>query len=333
MDSFRTEIKDTRRPYIDHRTRLFTSGSCFADNLGEALHVNKFKVLVNPFGVTYNPISIHQQIVNSVSGKSIAPELFVEKESVWSHFDFHSKWNALSREAIEAHLSDLIATTGESLRHTDMLLITYGTAWVYEHNATGHIVSNCHKAPQSLFSRRLLSAKEIVESFNEMYRQLKMTNPKVKLVLTLSPVRHVRDGLVSNHVAKSTIMVAIDEIVNTCPQASYFPAYEIMMDDLRDYRFYDSDLIHPSATAQEYIWKKFQNELITDESISLIARWAALRKALDHRAFQPNAPSHQKFVVETLSKLKEISRELDVGAEIEQFSLLHFRKNDAEQGR
>jgi hypothetical protein len=328
MDAFRTEINITRQPFIDHRSKLITVGSCFADHLGDILASNKFKVLVNPFGVAYNPISIHRVINNVLANQGLSPDLFVERDGIWSHFDYHSRWSSPSREKLETKLKAASSETGIWLRTTNVLLITYGTAWVYEHKPSYKIVSNCHKVSSSSFDRRLLTPQEITTDFATMYEQIKKINPQAKVVLTVSPVRHVRDTLEGNQVSKSTVRLACHEIISRFPDVIYFPAYEMLLDDLRDYRFYASDLIHPSAVAQEYIWEKFKAAYVTDGAQTLINRWSPIRKAIDHRTFQPESASHQKFVNETLLKLKDISVDLDVSHEIDAFTRTNQVSNE-----
>lgn len=302
MEQFRTELPITPAPLIDHRSRIVTTGSCFSDNIGQKLSENKFPVVVNPLGTCYNPISIHKGLLMSKPDDS----LFVESEGAWRHYDFHSKFFGNTKEELNARLIEQLKP-----RDADVIIITYGTSWVYKHKATGKIVANCHKRPQSEFEKVLLDVDDILTSFRELHNILKS-----KLIITLSPVRHIKDTLELNSVSKSILRTAIHEIQKTFTGVDYFPAYEIMVDDLRDYRFYGQDMIHPSDVAIDYIWQKFGERYFSDQTKKLNDRWQKTFRSINHRAFNEKSKQHIEFLKSLLKELEELNASIDVSSEI-----------------
>jgi hypothetical protein len=303
MDQFRTHLTLTPSPLIDHRTRIITAGSCFADNIGQKLSENKFTVLANPLGVTYNPHSVHAGFLMREADES----MYVESQGMWKHFDFHSRFSEVEKPKLAERLSGRL--NDMTLFDPDVIILTYGTAWVYKYK--NNIVANCHKRPSPEFEKVLLTPAEIVRSFEVLRDSFKR-----KVILTLSPVRHIKDTLELNQVSKSVVRLAIHEIQEKFPDVDYFPAYEIMMDDLRDYRFYESDMIHPSVVAIDYIWNKFGERYFTNSAIEVMNRWEKLRTSLNHRAFHPGSKEHKGFLKRLLADMKELNKELDVSNEV-----------------
>lgn len=249
-------------------------------------------------------MSIHKGLVISKPDE----RLFVESQGTYRHFDFHSKFAAGSRNEVDMMISERLPISGYGI-----LLITYGTSWVYKHRATGKIVANCHKRPQSEFEKQLLTVDDILTSFWEMHNQM---GPEQKIIITLSPVRHLKDTLELNSVSKSILRSAIHEIINGFRNTDYFPAYEIMIDDLRDYRFYDADMIHPSQVAIDYIWNKFGERYFSKDTREVNARWNKIARSLNHRIFNEGTEQHKTFLKGILKDLEEISGKLDVTKEI-----------------
>jgi hypothetical protein len=303
MQHFRTEITVTPTPLIDHTTKIVTAGSCFADNIGQKLSENKFITSVNPLGACYNPVSIHKGFVMNEADES----MYVESQGTWRHFDFHSRFSGISQLKLAENVSSKLKNVRSF--EPDVVMLTYGTAWVYRYQ--NKIVANCHKRPSSEFEKVLLTPEEIVQSF-EAFRN----TFKKKIILTLSPVRHIKDTVELNQVSKSVVRLAIHEIQKKFPEVDYFPAYEIMMDDLRDYRFYETDMIHPSAVAIDYIWNKFGERYFTTPAIELMNRWQRLQISINHRAFHPESKQHTGFLKQLLSDLKELNTHLNVSKEI-----------------
>ncbi|HEX8061105.1 MAG TPA: GSCFA domain-containing protein [Cyclobacteriaceae bacterium] len=298
MDRFRTELPVIPKPMIRHGSSIVTTGSCFSDNIGQKLAENKLDVVVNPLGTCYNPLSIHKGLLMTEPDD----DLFVETNRMWRHFDFHSKFFADTKE----RLRELLVLRLQ-VPKTDIVIITYGTSWVYKHRATGKIVANCHKRPQSEFEKILLTPEQVVASFEELQASMKQ-----EVIVTLSPVRHVKDTLELNSVSKSILRHAIYNFRDV----EYFPAYEIMMDDLRDYRFYESDLIHPSNVAIDYIWDKFGERYFSRETKELNERWQKVLRSLNHKGFNTGSAEYKKFLEGVLKELKVLSTELDVVKEI-----------------
>jgi hypothetical protein len=298
MEQFRTELTIVPKPTIHHGSSIVTTGSCFSDNIGQKLAENKFKVIINPLGTCYNPVSIHKGLLMTKPDE----DLFVESQGVWRHFDFHSKFFADSKEGLRKILQDQLTQ-----RPTDIVMITYGTSWVYKHKTTGKIVANCHKRPQNEFEKILLTPEEIAESFEQLKASIKQ-----KVIVTLSPVRHIKDTLELNSVSKSILRHAIYRFKDV----DYFPAYEIMMDDLRDYRFYDRDLLHPSDVAIDYIWEKFGERYFSEETNGLNEKWQRVLRSLNHRVFNEGSLEYKRFLEGVLSELEGLKGVLDVGKEI-----------------
>ncbi len=317
MKSFRTELRVTTSPStIALDSRVVTQGSCFSDAMGQRMLDNKMTALVNPFGVIYNPVSVHRALEYAVYNEPPPEHTFTRNGDIFVNFDVHSDFSALDRPALTQRLREAIGGTHYFLSDADWLVLTYGTAWVYTRTETGEIVANCHKLPASFFEKSLLSVNEIVSSFGSFQERLYRINPRIRIILTVSPVRHLRDTLEGNSVSKAMLRIACDEIVREFTNVEYFPAFEIMMDDLRDYRFYSEDMLHPTAQAEDYIWQKFGERYFSEDLRNFINQWTPLKTALRHRPFHPQSPAHQQFLRETLKKLQGLGQQVDVSNEI-----------------
>lgn len=316
MKDFRTVVRvPSGHHHISLNTAVLTTGSCFSDAIGNRLQSFKVPTLANPFGTTYNPLSIHKLLTTALETGSVTSNLFVEHDSIHHHHDFHSSFASFSKTELEQHLQDRIHETHHFLKKASWLMVTYGTAWVYEHRPTGQIVSNCHKQPGSLFTKSLLSQKHILESFEKLYHELKRQNPSLRIILTVSPVRHIKETLALNSVSKAVLRLTCHTIAEQHPDVEYFPAYEMMMDDLRDYRFYKGDMIHPTAEAEDYIWENFMTRYGDASLKDFIKKWQSIQSALAHKPFHPQSAGHQIFLAETLKKLDELSHLVDVTEE------------------
>ncbi|MCW5912664.1 MAG: GSCFA domain-containing protein [Cyclobacteriaceae bacterium] len=316
MNSFRTEINCLPGKPIGLDNKILTAGSCFADQLGQWLASNKFTVSGNPFGTTYNPVSIHNLLLDALS-ETLDPNLFTERAGLWFHHAWHSQFVASSKDELATALQQTQKQVRAFLNELDILILTYGTAWVYELKSSGRLVANCHKVPGTQFNKRLLSVQEIVQSFSTLIQKLKALRPGLRIIFTVSPVRHIKDTFELNNVSKSVLRLACHELQQK-DLAEYFPAYEIMMDDLRDYRFYERDMIHPSAEARDYISRKFSDRYFTADTLKLIHTLNEIQKALVHKPFQIASAAHQHFLKDTLRKLESVQHQLPVAAEIEQ---------------
>lgn len=314
---FRTEVQLTpAKTKITLADNLFTIGSCFSDTIGTKLTQHKFNVLVNPFGTNYNPYSIHKSLAYTIHNQPPSPHTYIESQGVIHNYDFHTSFSELQQRGIEKKITDAIGTAHYHVKNTHYILLTYGTAWVFERIDTGEIVANCHKVPAHHFKKSLLSQKKIIDSFDSLYKELKVFNPNCKIIATVSPVRHLKETLSLNSVSKAVLRVACQTIIETYADVYYFPAFEIMMDDLRDYRFYKPDMLHPSEEAEEYIWNKFASCYFDKDTQQFIKQWSHIRTALSHKPFHPQTQAHQNFLRSTLQELQALRATVNVDAEI-----------------
>lgn len=314
---FRTEVLvPSSEIEISHESSLLTIGSCFSDNIGELLEKDKFNVLVNPFGTIFNPISIFRVLQYAVDRTSPVEEGFVEFSGIHNHSDFHSKFGSQTTSQLNDSLNKTIEDVHGHLKSTDVLIITFGTAVVYEYMKSAKIVANCHKIPQKEFKKYTLSIDDILASFESLNDSLKKFNPGLKVILAVSPVRHIKDTLVLNSVSKSILRTACHMLQKNNANIEYFPSYEIIMDDLRDYRFYKSDMIHPNETAVSYIYEKFATTHFSNETQKTLTDWRSIRQSLNHKPFNVQSIAHQQFISETLVKLDRFSNKFDVSEEI-----------------
>lgn len=311
----RTEISPGKAPFtLEHNQTIVTLGSCFADMIGDKLQQYKFDVLANPFGTTFNPISIFQLLSIAIEKKyNPFPTSLSE---VWYDHQFHSEVSALSSEELHAITNQRIAATTKALARASCVVITLGTAWVYRHVERDAIVNNCHKQSGRYFKKELLSVKHILEEFETVYLKLKELNPSIKIIFTVSPVRHIKDTLQLNSVSKAILISAVHYICEQHNDCHYFPAYEIQMDDLRDYRYYEEDLIHPNKQAENYIWNKLTHWIFSSSLIDAMQEWDQLKKMLQHKPFHPTSSSHQQFLKQTIQRFEQFSY-WDVRTEIE----------------
>lgn len=287
-------------------------GSCFSEEIGTLLRENKFDCLSNPFGTIYNPHSIFKLLAKKVSANNIT-----ESQGVFYHWDAHGVISGLTEEAVKSSFEEKQRELQSFLEEADWLIITLGTSFVYEHENVG-IVANCHKIPDKNFTKRLLPQKEIIDQFCEFHYYLAGFNKNLNIALTVSPVRHIRDGLVENNYSKAILLDAVHSLTAQLDNVSYFPSYEIVIDELRDYRFYRSDLIHPSDDAIKYIWQRFGTTYFDSETLKIVAEWEKLKTSINHKPFQPQSEAHQSFLKNTLNKLIKMNEKINVRVEIEQ---------------
>ncbi|MDA3892476.1 MAG: GSCFA domain-containing protein [Salinivirgaceae bacterium] len=309
MDNFRTTFQiPENQNKISYNTPILSIGSCFSENIGAKLSYYKFPVTINPFGILYNPESIANSIDLLLENKVFQEGDLFEHQGVWNSFNHHSRFSSMDRKECLEKINHSLANASTQLKNIDVLMLTFGTAWVYQEKKSGAIVSNCHKVAAKEFNRFKLSVSDIVERYSHLFSKLRSQNPQLKIIITVSPVRHLKDGAAENLLSKASLIMAVHELVAKFENVSYFPSYEIMMDDLRDYRFYANDMIHPAPLAINYIWEKFKNACIKNNSQSLMLTIDKINQALMHKPFQPKSDSHQKFLKSTLSKIEEIER-------------------------
>jgi hypothetical protein len=303
MKSFRTtfQFKECAKE-VDHSSRVITIGSCFSEVIGERLLLGKFNGLINPFGTIFNPISIFRLLAYSLESRPLDENMYLNRHDNFFHYQLHSSFNGATKEELSQSIELVQLRTKERLQSATHLFITLGTAFVYQLLTNNEIVANCQKQSQKLFTKRMLSFGEMMEAYEIFHQKLKKINTDIQVVLTISPVRHTKDGIPENQLSKSMLRVFCDQIIGSYPETYYFPAYELMMDDLRDYRFYKDDMIHPNSMAEEYIWEEFQASFFNDETKELIHHINQINKNLNHRPFNPYSKAHYQF----LSKLREL---------------------------
>jgi lysophospholipase L1-like esterase len=319
---FRTEIDLSASVLrLRYAHRLLAMGSCFADRIGERLALSKFQVKVNPLGISYNPLSLARLLHLSMTGER--PEAhYAPHLEAWHSFDLHSRFNQLTREEFERQVAEAFDETAAWLAQTRYLLITLGTAWVYRHRETGQIVNNNHRYADSTFVRESLSVDEVVGAWRELIPRLRAHSPGLQLILTVSPVRHTRDTLPGNSLSKATLRLACHQLCEQHSGVHYFPAFEIMIDDLRDYRFYGEDLIHPSAVAEQYIWEKFTAYCLDEANQALLRRVEQIQRDLNHRPRQPKGKTYRQFLLQLQRKLDAFDPQVDFSTERQQIDML-----------
>lgn len=293
-----------------HSDKMMLIGSCFSDNIGAKLRDAMMQVEVNPFGTVFNPLSIAGAINKIIDNETIAGvELFMNN-GVWNCYDFHSRFSMSSKDAALERMNRSISTAHEHLAQCKSLVVTLGTAVVYRRRDTGEVVSNCHKVPQHEFTRRLASVDEITGALNATVERLHEFNPELRIIFTVSPIRHIADGLEMNSLSKAVLRVAINNVVRSHKEwVSYFPAFEIVIDDLRDYRFYTADMVHPTDVAIEYIWQTFQATYFDDHSTQAIARCERVSKRLKHRPMSNNPEVVERFNADTQAVIANLKKE------------------------
>lgn len=284
---------------IDYNSSILLLGSCFVENIGNKLDYFKFKKLQNPLGILFQPLAIERLITNAINEKDYTEDDIFFNNEQWHCYDAHSKLSATSKEDLLNNLNEQIKLTHQQISKSTHIVITLGTAWVYRHIETDSIVANCHKVPQKKFLKELLSVNEITESLQSITALIRSVNKEASVLFTVSPVRHLKDGFVENTQSKAHLISAIHSVLSPRAQSRglyYFLSYEIMMDELRDYRFYAEDMIHPNQTAINYIWEKFQEVWISKEASKTMDDVDVVQKGLQHRPFNSKSEAHQKFL-------------------------------------
>lgn len=280
-----TEVELPDYPFqIDHQSSMLMMGSCFTENVGQLLDKYLFPIVINPFGITYNPLSVKKGLEALIDREGYKTGDLDRYQDLWLSFDHDTSFSASSPERAIEKINNSFQQGKEMLRCADYLFITWGTAWVFHSRSGGEVVNNCHKIPAARFTRSRLSTREIIQSYEDLLARLFLFNPKLRIIQTVSPVRHWKDGAHGNQLSKATLLLAGEALRDSFPEKLfYFPSYEIMMDELRDYRFYASDLLHTSDQATRYIWEKFEQAFMSGNSRKIIRDLDPLLKMLGHR--------------------------------------------------
>jgi len=306
---FRLEF--TPRPFevkIKHQHALLLVGSCFTEQIGTKLSNHKFTVLDNPHGILFNPVSITRSVSSYIHNRQYtAGDLFYQNES-WNSWEHHSRFSHPDAATCLQVINESQNRAHTFLQKADWLLLTLGSAFVYELENKA-VVANCHKVPTDKFHKRLLSAAEIVEGMQQLITDVQAFNPDINIIFTISPVRHLRDGFVENNRSKATLIQAVHALVDRNACCFYFPAYELIIDDLRDYRFFAEDMVHPNYAATSYVWEKFIVACIDEPSQQLMKEIAVIVAARNHKPFNPTSQQHKKFLQTNVEKVKKLQQQ------------------------
>lgn len=314
---------------INHQQKLLLMGSCFTENIGEKLHKHKFSVLQNPNGILFNPVSVAEAITQYIENRQINQTNIFEHNESWHSWQHHSRFSDITAEACLHKINKSTAEAHTYLKQADHLMITLGSSWIYAltENAVnaekGGVAANNHKAPADWFQKRLLSAEETTTVLNTMLQELLIFNPAIQVIFTISPVRHLREGVIENNRSKAVLIQAVHQLVERYEQLYYFPAYELVIDDLRDYRFYAEDLVHPNYQATQYVWEKFITACTNDETLLLMKEIAEINLAYQHKPFNPSTERHRHFLDTYYEKTKALAGKyayIDFTGELTHFS-------------
>ena len=300
---------------IDYSSRIVSLGSCFAENMGEKFDFFKFQNTTNPFGIIFNPISIEKIIDRAINLNYFTEDDLFFHNELWHCYEVHSDLSNDNKEVFLSNLNQILKETNQKLTSATHIIITYGTSWVYKLKSTGTIVANCHKVPQNQFDKEFLSVEEIEKSIQNNLDLIQKVNPNCNVIFTISPVRHLKDGFVENQRSKAHLITALHTSISHLPTSMYFPSFEIQMDELRDYRFYAQDMLHPNSVAIDYIWERFCECTVAEEANPIMQEVASIQKGMAHRPFHPQSISHTKF----LQNLSEKAAQLK-----EQFPFMNF---------
>ncbi|MEL6974587.1 MAG: GSCFA domain-containing protein, partial [Bacteroidota bacterium] len=294
-----------QRP-IDYKSKVLLLGSCFAENIGEKLNYYKFEIQQNPFGILFHPLAIETFLERVVQQRSYLAEDIFDHNELWHCFDAHSRLSEPSQEALLARLNAVLEQTAAFLQEASHVCITLGTAWVYHHKENNKTVANCHKVPQKEFDKNLLSPKALIRSLERIVSLLNSFHNPPQLLFTISPVRHLKDGFVENQRSKGHLIHALHHLLeqNTSGDIAYFPAYEIVMDELRDYRFYEKDLVHPNALAVDYLWEKFTGTWVSEDAKRTMKEIEGIQKGMAHRPQNPDSQANVAMQKQLATKIE-----------------------------
>lgn len=313
--NFRTNITlQKENNQIDYGSKLLLIGSCFSENISEKLKYFKFQVQSNPFGILYNPKAIENLIAKAINNTVYTDNDIFNLNERWHCFDAHSDLSTLSNEDLIKNLNITISNTHQQIKDASHIIITLGTSWVYRYIETNTIVGNCHKIPQKKFLKELLTVNEVFNSLKNIQNLISTINSTVQIIFTVSPVRHIKDGFIENSQSKAHLIAAIHQVISNTDNAktAYFPSYEIMLDDLRDYRFYANDMIHPNDTAINYIWEQFLQVWIHEKTASIQKEVDSIQKGLAHKPFNPLSKEHQKFKLNLQQKMASLKKDYHI---------------------
>ena len=293
---------------IDYKSEVVLLGSCFSENIGVKFQDLKFQTTLNPFGILFHAVAIETLVTRAINSDYYEEDEFIFTNEQWACYDAHSKLNHADKAQLTEVLNGQLDSTRTKLEGASHIILTLGTSWVYRQIALDRIVANCHKVPQKQFLKELLSVDEISNSLDAIMALIRTINPMVIFIFTVSPVRHIKDGFIENTQSKAHLIAAIHQLIDDRKQQYYFPSYEIMMDELRDYRFYNSDMLHPSDLAVDLIWDRFKKTWMSTDTLTTMEDVEGILKGLSHKPFNSNSEAHQQFVGalnDKIAKLEE----------------------------
>ena len=330
---FRSEF--TPKPFpvkIKMTDKLLLVGSCFTEQIGKKLSAHKFNTIENPNGILFNPVSIAKAIKSYTEETVLAENDLFYYNELWASREHHTRFSHPEKLQALQNINIEKKAASEFIKTADWILITLGSAFVYEWKDTEpeknyeNVAANCHKIPTDKFNRRLLNPLEIVNVLEDMQQSVRSVNPNTKFIFTISPVRHLREGFIENNRSKAALIQAVHEITNDT-NSFYFPAYELVIDDLRDYRFFAEDLVHPNYAATNYVWEKFVSAVIDESSQQLMKEINEINAAVNHKPFNPSSTSHKKFMQINFEKVVMLSQKyphLDLSKELQFFTTSHY---------
>jgi len=299
---------------------ILSLGSCFSEHMGEEMQLRKLKVRVNPFGILYHPAPLARALERMWEGEVIREEELIKRDDLWHSWDFHGRFSATSREWAMEQMNRSLLDGGKQIRKARWLILTFGTARAFVWKESGRPVANCHRFPGDHFHRKLFSVGEILDRLGPLLEKIKAGNPGLQVICTVSPVRHLRDGLVDNQESKAVLTLVSRELARNLDFVQYFPSYELLLDDLRDYRFFEADGAHPSREAIDYIWESFASAFFDQEMRKKAEAIRQLKTRLAHRPLHPDAAPFRQFLRKTLEQVKALEQEfpdLDLSEEKE----------------
>ncbi len=321
---FRTEIQIESPPnLIEHYNSIVTIGSCFAENIAEYLLRFRFNIINNPFGILYNTVSIFNALSLIQSEKQFTSDDLIHDNDLWHSWYHHGSFSHPNIDQCLLGINDQLNQARTFFSDCNYLIITYGTAFVFEHIESGVIVSNCHKIPSNQFRRYRMTVQDIENNISKTIKLAKVLNPSIKIIFSVSPIRHLKDGMVNNQLSKSSLLLALHNTIKQSNSCFYFPAYEIMIDDLRDYRFYESNLTHPNRIAIEYIWNKFSNTWLSEDCKLTLKEIDRINQARLHKPFFPGSIKEQVFLKNQLKIIDELKKKypyIDFSEDINHFN-------------
>ena len=307
---------------INHRDKIMLSGSCFTEHMSAKFNHYKFQIMDNPHGILFNPVSLARSIQACIAKQAYTEKDIFQDQGIWASWDFHSRYAHTDPALSLASMNQATETGHHFLKNAQWLILTFGSAFVYQLE-DGRVVANCHKAPAKLFRKRLLSVEEVLSEIDNLIHRLFLFNPGIRIIFTISPVRHLRDGFVENNRSKAVLIQAVHHLVNKFDNIFYFPSYELVIDDLRDYRFYAEDMVHPNYQATNYVWEKFAASSITDSTLETMKEIHKLKAAVLHKPLHPDSVNHRQFLTKNLAITMELASRfpfLDLDEELKYFS-------------